>query len=94
MFERMTQKNYIDVLTVDRNKLLKKTKEKSISTESNQFKNIHFSYIPRVSDIGSNKRAELEKALKLFNKRRKRGDRATRAHYNDMIARIEYNLKN
>ena len=94
MFERMTQKNYIDVLTVDRNKLLKKTKEKSVLFEDNNFKNIHFTYIPRVSDIGSNKRAELVKALKLFKKKRNRGDRATKAHYNDMIARIEYNLKN
>ena len=94
VFERMTQKNYIDVLTVDRNKLLKKTKGKSISSEDTNFKNIHFIYIPRVSDIGSNKRAELVRALKLFNKRRNRGDRATKAHYDDMIARIEYNLKN
>lgn len=96
MFERMTQKNYIDVLTVDRNKLLKKTKPKTITTghKHNHFKNIHFSYIPRVSDIGSNKRGELERILKLLKKRRKKGDRATKNHYNDMIARIEYNLKN
>jgi len=95
MFERMTQKNYIDVLTVDRNTLLKKTKEDAILLEQEtNFKNIHFTYIPRVSDTGSNKRAELEKALKLFKKKRNRGDRATKAHYSDMIARIEYNLNN
>ncbi|SDW73673.1 protein of unknown function [Lutibacter oricola] len=94
MFERMTQKNYIDVLTVDRNTLLKKTKEKTISENSNSFKNIHFSYIPRVSDVGSNKRAELERALKLFKKKKNKGDRATKEHYSDMIARIEYNLNN
>ncbi len=94
MFERMTQKNYIDVLTVDRNTLLKKTKETTLSNNDTSFKNIHFSYLPRVSDVGSNKRAELEKALKLFKKKRNRGDRATKAHYSDLIARIEINLNN
>jgi hypothetical protein len=94
MFDRITQKNYIDVLTVDRNKLLEKTKEKTISEEDNNFKNIHFSYLPRVADIGTSKRAALEKVLKLLKKKENRGDRATKAHYRDLIARIEYNLKN
>jgi len=94
MFERITQKNYVDVLTVDRNTLLKKTKEKASMKKDANFKNIHFTYIPRVSDIGSSKRAELEKILKLFKRKRNKGDRATKAHYSDMIARIEYNLNN
>ncbi|MDO6803256.1 zinc-dependent metalloprotease [Wenyingzhuangia sp. 1_MG-2023] len=94
MFERITQKNYIDVLTVDRNKLLEKTKEKKSVNNSEYYKNIHFSYLPRVADIGTNKRAALEKVLALLEKKRKKGDRATQAHYSDLIARITYNLKN
>ena len=94
MFDRITQKNYVDVLTVDRNKLLEKTKKKTLSEDSENFKNIHFSYIPRVADIGTNKRAALEKVLVLLKKKENRGDRATKAHYSDLIARIEYNLKN
>ncbi|OAD46025.1 zinc-dependent metalloprotease [Polaribacter atrinae] len=94
MFDRITQKNYVDVLTVDRNKLLEKTKEKTILEDTNTFKNVHFSYLPRVADIGTNKRAALEKILKLLKKKEHRGDRATQAHYSDLIARIEYNLKN
>jgi hypothetical protein len=94
MFDRITQKNYIDVLTVDRNKLLVKTKKKSLSQNSTKFKNIHFTYIPRVSDIGSSKRAALEKILKLFKKKKRKGDKLTQEHYNDLIARIEYDLNN
>ncbi|SDS48873.1 protein of unknown function [Polaribacter sp. KT25b] len=94
MFDRITQKNYIDVLTVDRNKLLEKTKENTISNDTNKFKNIHFSYLPRVADIGTNKRAALEKALRLLEKKKRKGDRATKEHYSDLIARITYNLKN
>jgi hypothetical protein len=94
MFDRITQKNYVDVLTVDRNKLLEKTKKKTLSEDSENFKNVHFSYLPRVADIGTNKRAALEKVLKLLKKKEHRGDSATQAHYSDLIARIEYNLKN
>ncbi|MHA7942406.1 zinc-dependent metalloprotease [Formosa sp. 3Alg 14/1] len=94
MFDRITQKNYIDVLTVDRNKLLEKTKENTVSTDTNYFKNIHFSYLPRVADIGTSKRAALEQALELLEKKKRKGDRATKEHYSDLIARITYNLKN
>lgn len=92
-FNRITQKNYIDVLTIDRNKLLKKTKENTISSEnSKNFKNVHFSYNPRVSDASTSKRAALEEILKLLHKKKNRGDKATKAHYRDLISRIEYNL--
>ncbi|WP_218599268.1 zinc-dependent metalloprotease [Polaribacter sp. NJDZ03] len=94
MFDRITQKNYVDVLTVDRNKLLEKTKEKTISEKSNKFKKVHFSYLPRVADIGTNKRAALEKILVLLKRKKNKGDSATKAHYSDLIARIKYNLKN
>ncbi|GAL81042.1 hypothetical protein JCM19274_2216 [Algibacter lectus] len=50
--------------------------------------------MPRVADIGTSKRAALEKVLKLLKKKENKGDRATKAHYRDLIARIEYNLKN
>lgn len=94
LFDRITQKNYIDVLTVDRNKLLEKTKDNTLHNHQHTFKNIHFSYIPRVADIGSSKRAALEQVLKLLKKKRNKGDQATKAHYQDLIARIHYNLKN
>ena len=94
MFDRITQKNYVDVLTVDRNKLLEKTKENTVSNNSNAFKNIHFSYLPRVSDAGTSKRAALEAVLKLLKKKKNKGNRATEAHYRDLISRIEYNLNN
>lgn len=94
MFDRITQKNYVDVLTVDRNKLLQKTKEKGIAEDEKAYTNIHFSYITRVSDIATSKRAALESVLKLLNKKKNKGDRETKAHYNDLIARINYNLNN
>ena len=93
-FDRMTQKNYVDVLTVDRNELLKKTKENTLSKDSRNFKNVHFSYIPRVSDASTSKRYALEKILKLLKKKKNKGDEITKAHYRDLIARIEYNLNN
>lgn len=94
MYERISQKNYVDVLTVDRNKLLEKTKENTLAETETSFTNIHFSYIARVSDIGTSKRAALERVLVLLNKKKNKGDRETRAHYNDLIARINYNLNN
>ncbi|PIB36005.1 metalloprotease [Reichenbachiella sp. 5M10] len=94
MYDRMTQKNYVDVLTVDRLELLKKTKENALTDDHREFKNIHYTYIPRVSDIGSIQHAELQRILKLLKKKRKSGDRDTRAHYEDLISRIEFNLKN
>ncbi|MBW2961733.1 zinc-dependent metalloprotease [Mesonia aestuariivivens] len=94
MFDRITQKNYVDVLTVDRNKLLEKTKENTVSETSKKFKNIHFSYLPRVSDAGTNKRAALTDILKILKKKKNKGNRATKAHYQDLISRIEYNLNN
>lgn len=94
MYDRMTQKNYVDVLTVDRLELLKKTKENALTDDLRKFKNIHYTYIPRVSDIGSIQHAELQRILKLLKKKRKSGDRDTRAHYEDLISRIEFNLAN
>ncbi|WP_010135810.1 zinc-dependent metalloprotease [Ochrovirga pacifica] len=94
LFDRITQKNYIDVLTVDRNQLLEKTHTKSFHDHNDQFKNIHFSYLPRVADIGTSKRAALVKVLELLEKKKKKGDNITQAHYQDLIARIQYNLKN
>lgn len=95
MLDRITQKNYVDVLTVDRNKLLEKTKENTVKEEEEKaFKNIHFSYLTRVSDIATNKRAALEEVRKLLEKKKNKGNRETKAHYRDLIARINYNLNN
>ncbi|WBL22729.1 zinc-dependent metalloprotease [Zunongwangia sp. HRR-M8] len=93
-FDRITQKNYVDVLTVDRNDLLKKTKENTVLDEHRNFKNVHFSYIPRVSDASTSKRFALEQILKLLKKKKRKGDALTKAHYRDLISRIEYNLNN
>ena len=92
MFDRISQKNYVDVLTVDRNQLLKKTRVKAI--QAKEFKNVHVNYIPRVADVGSTKRAELEKILKLLKRKANKGNSDTKNHYKDLIARINYNLNN
>jgi hypothetical protein len=43
----------------------------------------------RVSEVTTYKRAELQKVLDLLNRTRYRGDDASRAHYTDLIIRIE-----
>ncbi len=91
LFERLLQKNYVDVLMVSRNMLLQKVKKRGLSEDA---LHVNFSSIPRNSDACSKKEAELQKILKLVKRKKKKGDQATRNHYIDLISRIEYNLKN
>jgi hypothetical protein len=52
-------------------------------------RNINYSSMKRVSEVTTYKRAELQKVLNLLNRTRYRGDDASRAHYTDLIIRIE-----
>ncbi len=93
IYDRITQKNYVDALIISRNALLKKILKKGLLDEEKSFDKVYFSYMPRVSDVGSKKYGQLVKILKLLEKRQKKGDKATREHYADLISRIRYNLK-
>ncbi|UII28194.1 zinc-dependent metalloprotease [Fulvivirga maritima] len=104
-FERMAQKNYVDVLIIDINKLFEKTNNKSIDDDfislreslpcgyslesSRSVRNINFSSMKRVSEVASLKKGELYTILELLKKKRKKGDDATKMHYLDLINRIE-----
>ena len=93
IYDRMTQKNYIDILIVEMEKLSrKKSSSKKLSGDKNI--NIHYSSMTRISDVSSLKRGALSDALTLLNKKKNKGDRATKMHYADLIARIKYSLNN
>ncbi len=107
MLERMTQKNYVDALIVSTNKLFEKTAVKALSVqqtlgvpmlcnylgEDQMLRNINYSSMKRVSEVTTYKRAELQNVLNLIRKRKNSGDSVTRAHYADLIIRIEEALK-
>ncbi|WP_185188502.1 zinc-dependent metalloprotease [Chryseobacterium gallinarum] len=107
ILERMTQKNYVDALIVSVNKLFEKTAVKSLKTSETlnmplicnyheadkNLRNINYSSMKRVSEVTTYKRAELQKVLDLLNRTRYKGDEASRAHYTDLIIRIEEALK-
>lgn len=107
MLERMTQKNYVDALIVSTNKLFEKTAVKALSvqqtlgvpmlcnylSEDQMLRKINYSSMKRVSEVTTYKRAELQNVLNLIRKRKNGGDSATRAHYADLIIRIEEALK-
>ncbi|MDY0781234.1 zinc-dependent metalloprotease [Tenacibaculum sp. IB213877] len=104
LLERMTQKNYVDVLAVDLDKLSKKNNKKAVHvSESLQLpimcnytsakkmveaRNINYTLLKRVSEVGSLKRGELNKILKLLRKKRNKGNDDTKMHYLDLIERI------
>ncbi len=103
MLEKMTQKNYVDALIVSVNKLFEKTAVKGLKTDDtlnipticnfheddHGLRNINYSSMKRVSEVTTYKRAELQKVLDLLNRTRYRGDDASRAHYTDLIIRIQ-----
>ncbi|WP_247716545.1 zinc-dependent metalloprotease [Sinomicrobium weinanense] len=108
-FERMTQKNYVDVLIVDINKLFEKTSKKSLQIPASlqipticnhvvnsgkAARNINFTSIKRVSEVTSVKKGELRTLLRLLQKKKNKGDRDTRMHYQDLINRIEEAINN
>ncbi|MEK6451474.1 MULTISPECIES: zinc-dependent metalloprotease [Myroides] len=103
IFDRMTQKNYVDALIIDVNKLFEKTNKKGlVANTSLQFptlcnhlegdkelRNINYTVMKRVSEVTSYKKAELIKIKKQLSKKKNTGDKATKAHYFDIINRID-----
>lgn len=100
--ERMTQKNYIDALIIDTQKVYEKT-EKQLGThlpmlcdyaaapqEAHQDTHLEFYFdgMKRLSEVGSAKRAELIKVRNIIAKALGSGDEATQNHYQDMLIRL------
>ena len=109
IMERMTQKNYVDVLIVSTNKLFEKTDSKKIMQlqetlgmphlcdyldGSKMARNINQSSLKRVSEVTSDKKGELNQVLQLLKTRRNTGNQETKNHYFDLIQRIEKALNN
>jgi hypothetical protein len=104
ILERMTQKNYVDVLIVATNKLFEKTESKTILEieaslnmpnlcnyidESKKVRHINQSSLKRVSEVTSGKRGELNQILKLIKTKLNTGNQETKNHYFDLKQRIE-----
>lgn len=96
--DRMTQKNYVDILIVDTQKLFKKTSRRSLGDHllrrhscSNACKsiNINYSSIKRVSEVTSLKKGELFAIYELLKKHKRKGDEVSKYHYLDLMNRIE-----
>ncbi|MDX6183448.1 zinc-dependent metalloprotease [Flavobacterium sp. Fl-77] len=109
ILERLSQKNYVDVLIVSANKLFEKTEpKKSIEIqenlsmphlcdyleESRMARNINQSFMKRVSEVTSDKKGELNQILQLLKIKRNSGNQETKNHYFDLIQRIERALNN
>ncbi|WP_172916123.1 zinc-dependent metalloprotease [Capnocytophaga canimorsus] len=102
VLERMTQKNYVDGLIISIQKLFEKTSKKTLiepennahrcghSCNDTHLNAINFSSMKRVSEVTSLKRQELRTILKMI--KGKGGDKSTKAHYQDLIIRIEQEL--
>ncbi|MEC4114373.1 zinc-dependent metalloprotease [Myroides pelagicus] len=103
ILERMTQKNYVDALIIDVNKLFEKTSKKGLITdhslqvptlcnhlvEDNKLRNINYTVMKRVSEVTTYKKGELIRIKKLLSKKKNTGNKATKAHYIDLINRID-----
>lgn len=104
ILERMTQKNYVDVLIVSTNKLFEKTDAKKIIdiqqtlnmpnlcnhlNHDQMARNINQSSLKRVTEVTSDKKGELNKVLQLLEIKKNTGDQSTRNHYLDLIQRIK-----
>jgi hypothetical protein len=108
ILERMTQKNYIDVLIVSTNKIFEKTDvKKAIKIQetlqmphlcslddAHMARNINNSFLKRVTEVSSDKKGELTKVLQLVKLKKSTGDQSTQNHYRDLIQRIERALNN
>ncbi|MET3025741.1 zinc-dependent metalloprotease [Flavobacterium sp. UW10123] len=107
ILERMTQKNYVDVLIVSTNKLFEKTEaKKSIEIQQTlsmphlcnyledayTARNINNAFLSRVAEVTSDKKGELIKVLQLLKTKKNTGDQSTQNHYRDLIQRIEKSL--
>ncbi|WP_445711969.1 zinc-dependent metalloprotease [Flavobacterium sp.] len=109
ILERMTQKNYVDVLIVSINKLFEKTDSKKTLQftktlnmpslcnhihEDKMIRNINQSSLKRVTEVTSEKKGELNKILRLLQLKKNTGNQETRNHYADLINRINKALNN
>lgn len=109
ILERMTQKNYVDVLIVSTNKLFEKTDPKKLLDiqetlsmphlctsldHDHSAKNINQSSLKRVTEVTSDKKGELNRVLQLLKTKQHTGDQSTQNHYRDLIQRIEKALNN
>ncbi|GGF23188.1 zinc-dependent metalloprotease [Flavobacterium limi] len=109
ILERMTQKNYVDILIVSTNKLFEKTEPKktieiqqtlnmphlcSDLDDEHMARNINQSFLKRVTEVTSDKKGELYKVLQLLKIKKSTGDQSTQNHYLDLIQRIERALNN
>lgn len=102
--ERMTQKNYVDALIIDVNKIYEKTESKglhlpmicdyathSLGEHSHSMENhleMYFDGMKRLSEVGTLKRAELIKVRNIILKHRGSGNQETKDHYNDLLVRL------
>lgn len=109
ILERMTQKNYVDVLIVSTNKLFEKTDPKKTIDlqqtlsmphlcnylhDEQMVRNINQSSLKRVTEVTSDKKGELVKVLQLLKTKKNTGNQSTQNHYIDLIQRIEKALNN
>ena len=96
--ERMTQKNYVDALIIDVNKIYEKTESKGLhlpmicdyathSLAENHLE-MYFDGMKRLSEVGTLKRAELIKVRNIILKYRGSGNQETKDHYNDLLVRL------
>ncbi|MHC5354287.1 zinc-dependent metalloprotease [Myroides sp. LJL115] len=106
ILERMTQKNYVDALIIDVNKLFEKTNKKGLHVETNlgfptmcnalqedkAIRNINYAVMKRVSEVTTYKKGELLKIKQTLTKKKNIKDPATKAHYADLINRIDQAL--
>ncbi|AZZ58182.1 zinc-dependent metalloprotease [Riemerella anatipestifer] len=108
--ERMTQKNYIDALIIDTQRMYEKT-EKGIFSPmpmmcdyacshthldkvGEQHLEFYFDGMKRLSEVGSAKRAELIKVRAIISKAMNKADNDTQSHYQDMMVRLNKALGN
>ncbi len=109
ILERMTQKNYVDVLIISTNKLFEKTEAKktieiqqtlsmphlcNYLDDAHTARNINNAFLSRVAEVTSDKKGELTKVLQLLKIKKNTGDQSTQNHYRDLIQRIEKALNN
>lgn len=108
ILERMTQKNYVDVLIVSTNKIFEKTDIKNniqlenlsmphlcdYQDETRMVRNINQTALKRVTEVTSDKKGELNQILILIKSKRNIGNQETKNHYFDLIQRIEKALNN
>ncbi|RUT69970.1 DUF5117 domain-containing protein [Flavobacterium cupreum] len=108
ILERMTQKNYVDILIVSTNKIFEKTDPKktvdlhtlsmpqlcTYMQDGEMIRNINQYSLKRVTEVTSDKKGELGKVLQLLKSKKNTGDESTQNHYTDLIQRIEKALSN